>query len=93
MIAAPLRALRIVRVLFKHRLDALLDGTPFASLRSTSIRLMITMPPIPYRSGCRVCCVSGSSSNKWTASSARVRSRMRLQSSPTCHTYCGKTTI
>ncbi len=33
MIAAPLRALRIVRVLFKHRLDALLDGTPFAKLR------------------------------------------------------------
>jgi ubiquinone biosynthesis protein len=33
MIAAPLRALRIVRVLFKHRLDALLDGTPFATLR------------------------------------------------------------
>jgi ubiquinone biosynthesis protein len=33
MIAAPLRALRIVRVLFKHRLDALLEGTPFAKLR------------------------------------------------------------
>jgi len=33
MIAAPLRALRIVRVLFRHRLDALLEGTPFAKLR------------------------------------------------------------
>jgi ubiquinone biosynthesis protein len=33
MIAASLRALRIVRVLFKHRLDALLAGTPFAKLR------------------------------------------------------------
>jgi ubiquinone biosynthesis protein len=33
MIAAPLRALRIARVLFRHRLDALLEGTPFASLR------------------------------------------------------------
>ena len=33
MIGAPLRALRIARVLFKHRLDALLDGTPFARLR------------------------------------------------------------
>ncbi len=33
MIAAPLRALRIARVLFKHRLDSLLEGTPFATLR------------------------------------------------------------
>lgn len=33
MIGAPLRALRIARVLFKHRLDALLDDTPFARLR------------------------------------------------------------
>jgi len=33
MIAASLRALRIVRVLYKHRLDALLEGTPFARLR------------------------------------------------------------
>jgi len=33
MIAASLRAMRIARVLFKHRLDSLLEDTPFAKLR------------------------------------------------------------